>query len=240
MRAVILGATGGIGGAVAERLARAGAALVLGGRDDARLRERAASLGATAVPGDATDPAYADALDAVLGEGALDAFVYAVGTINLKPLARLGDEDFRRDFEVNALAPARLLRRLAPRLKASGQGSVVLFSSVAVGQGFAAHASISMAKGAVEGLTRALAAEFAPAIRVNCVAPSLTRTGLAAGLTGNPTMAKAIADLHALPRLGEAEDAAALAAFLAGPESGWITGQVMAVDGGRSRVRTKG
>ena len=97
-----------------------------------------------------------------------------------------------------------------------------------------------MAKGAVEGLTRALAAEFAPKLRVNCIAPSLTRTPLAKTLTGNEQMAQAIAQLHALPRLGEAEDMAGLAAFLLSEEAGWMTGQIIGVDGGRSSLRTKG
>ncbi|MDB5649062.1 MAG: short-chain dehydrogenase [Hyphomicrobiales bacterium] len=97
-----------------------------------------------------------------------------------------------------------------------------------------------MAKGAVEALTRSLAAELAPKIRVNCIAPSLTRTPLAAKLLSNPQMADAIAAMHALPRLGEAEDIAPMVALLAGPQSGWITGQVIAVDGGRSTLRTKG
>jgi len=117
---------------------------------------------------------------------------------------------------------------------------VLLFSSVAVGQGFAAHASVSMAKGAVEGLTRALAAELAPKVRVNAIAPSLTDTPLAAGLTANPQIAASIAQMHPLPRLGSAADMAALAAFLISDRAGWITGQVIGVDGGRSSLRTKG
>jgi len=116
----------------------------------------------------------------------------------------------------------------------------VLFSSVAVAQGFSAHASIGMAKGAVEGLMLSLAAELAPKIRVNCIAPSLTRTPLAQALTSNEQMANAIAGLHAMQRLGEADDAAALAAFLLSSEASWITGQVIGVDGGRSSLRTKG
>ena len=117
---------------------------------------------------------------------------------------------------------------------------IVLFSTVAVAQGFAAHASVAMAKGAIEGLTLALAAELAPRIRVNCIAPSLTRTPLAAALTGNEAMAKAIADLHPLRRLGEPEDIAPLAALLVSDEASWITGQIVGVDGGRSTLRTKG
>ncbi|MFN7321635.1 MAG: SDR family NAD(P)-dependent oxidoreductase, partial [Methylobacterium sp.] len=128
-----------------------------------------------------------------------------------------------------------------PALKAAeATSSVVLFSTVAVAQGFTAHASVSMAKGAVEGLVKALGAELAPKVRVNAIAPSLTKTPLAKALTGNEAMAKAIGEMHALQRLGEAEDVAGLAAFLAGGQSGWITGQVFAVDGGRSTLRTKG
>ena len=117
---------------------------------------------------------------------------------------------------------------------------MVLFSTVAVQQGFPNHSVIAAAKGAVEGLTRSLAAELAPAIRVNAVAPSLTQTPLAAALTRNDQMAKAIAGMHAIPRLGDPEDIAACAAFLLSPESGWITGQIIGVDGGRSTLRVKG
>ncbi len=117
---------------------------------------------------------------------------------------------------------------------------MVLFSTVAVAQGFSNHASIGMAKGAVEGLMLSLAAELAPKVRVNCVAPSLTKTPLAQALTSNEQMAGAIAGLHALQRLGEPEDIAAAAAFLLSPEASWITGQVIGVDGGRSMLRTKG
>jgi len=122
---------------------------------------------------------------------------------------------------------------------AAGQGSVVLFSTVAARAGFTNHLAIAAAKAAVEGMTVAMAAELAPSIRVNCIAPSLTRTRIAEPLTKNPAMAEAIAKLHPLPRLGEADDLAAMADMLLSPASGWITGQVIAVDGGRSTLRTK-
>lgn len=128
----------------------------------------------------------------------------------------------------------------ADALRASPGSGVVLFSTVAVRSGFSNHAVISAAKGAVEGLTTALAAELAPHVRVNCIAPSLTRSGIAQPLVGNEAMAKAIAAQHPIPRLGEGDDAGALAAFLLSGDAGWITGQVFAVDGGRSTVRTKG
>lgn len=239
--AILYGGAGGIGAATANRLAKAGYRLHLVGRDEVRLSDLAATLSASITIGDVIDATLFPRVMSESGFATLDALIYAVGTINLKPLARLGEADFLRDFQVNAAGAALAVQAALPALKASaGTASVVLFSSVAVAQGFAAHASISMAKGAVEGLTAALGAELAPKIRVNCIAPSLTKTPLAKALTGNETIAKAISDMHALQRLGEAEDVASLAAFLAGDEANWITGQVIGVDGGRSRLRTKG
>lgn len=237
---IIFGGSGGIGSAIARRVAARGDRPHLVGRDAAKLAVLAGELDAPfsscdVIDGEAIAKAVADAA----AEG-LAGLVYAVGTINLKSLGSLGEADFERDWRVNALGAALAMKAAAPRLKAVQGSSAVLFSTVAARQGFAAHASVSMAKGAVEGLTLALAAELAPQVRVNCIAPSLTRTPLAAGLTRNEALAKGMADAHALRRLGEAEDAAALAAFLLGPESGWITGQVIGVDGGRSTLRTKG
>jgi NAD(P)-dependent dehydrogenase (short-subunit alcohol dehydrogenase family) len=171
----------------------------------------------------------------------LDGLAYAVGTINLKPVVRLTTADFQNDFAVNAMGAAQAIQAALPALKASAEtASILLFSSIAVAQGFASHASISMAKGAIEGLTRALSAELAPKIRVNAIAPSLTDTPLAKAITGNAAIAQAVAALHAIPRLGAAEDIAALGEILLTNKGAWITGQVMAVDGGRSRARTKG
>ena len=116
----------------------------------------------------------------------------------------------------------------------------MLFSTVAATQGFPNHSVIAAAKGAVEGFARSLAAEWSPEVRVNCVAPSLTRTPLAEPLLCSEQMERSIAQLHPLGRLGEPEDAAALAAFLLSPDSGWITGQIVGVDGGRGALRTKG
>ena len=156
-------------------------------------------------------------------------------------MARISEADVLNDFRINALGAFQAVQAALPALKAhEGTASIVLFSTVAVQQGFTAHASIAMAKGAVEGLTLSLAAELAPKIRVNCIAPSLTRTELAAPLLGNETMVTAIGGMHALQRLGEADDVAPLAALLLSDEAGWITGQSIGVDGGRARLRTKG
>lgn len=240
---VVFGGTGGIGGAIAARLREQGRSVHLVARDAARLRRAAAEIGATwsvadVEDGEAVGTAVAEATAA--GGGALSGLCYAVGTITLKPVARLTDADFLRDFHVNALGAARAVQAALPGFKEAGGASVLLFSTVAVAQGFTAHASVAMAKGAVEGLTLALAAELAPRVRVNCIAPSLTRTALAAPLTGNEAMASAIAQLHAVQRLGEPADIAPLAALLLSPDAGWITGQVIGVDGGRSSLRTRG
>ncbi|MHB2168259.1 SDR family NAD(P)-dependent oxidoreductase [Alsobacter sp. R-9] len=240
---VVFGGTGGIGSAVARALRQQGRAVHLVARDRARVDALAAEIGAT---GTAADVEEAEAVRVAVGEaaaaggGRLSGLCYAVGTINLKPFGRLTDADFERDFRINALGAARVVQAAVPALRENGGGSVLLFSTVAVAQGFTAHASVAMAKGAVEGLTLALAAELAPKVRVNCIAPSLTRTPLAAGLTANEAMAGAIAQMHAVQRLGEPADIAPMAALLLGEEASWITGQVIGIDGGRSRLRTKG
>jgi len=238
---IIFGGAGGIGSAIARRLAARGDRLHLVGRNRDTLAAMARDIGAPSSLADVTDPAaIAAAVAAAAQDGGLAGLVYAVGTINLKPIGALTEADFERDWRVNALGAALALKAAAPSLKQVEGSSVVLFSTVAVRQGFAAHASVSMAKGAVEGLTLALAAELAPKVRVNCIAPSLSRTPLADALIRNEALAKAVAETHALRRLGEADDIAGLAAFLLGPDAAWITGQVIGVDGGRSTLRTKG
>lgn len=240
-RFVIMGGSGGIGHAIARRLKERGDDLVLVARDAHRLQSAAADLGATAVVADVSESAgLTSALETVVAGGPVDGLAFAIGTITVKPFGRLTAEDFDRDYRINVLGAALTLQRLQPALKASGSASVVLFSTVAVAQGFTGHASIGMAKGAVEGLTLSLAAEWAPEIRVNCIAPSLTRTPLAAGLTDNASLAKAVGDMHAMRRLGEPDDVAALAAFLLSTDASWMTGQIIGVDGGRSSLRTKG
>jgi NAD(P)-dependent dehydrogenase (short-subunit alcohol dehydrogenase family) len=167
----------------------------------------------------------------------LDGFVYCPGTINLKPFNRLKTEDFRDDFELQILGFVKCLQHLLPRLKASPTASVVLFSSVAVQCGLNFHTQVSTTKGALEGLTRALAAEFAPKIRFNCIAPSLTRTPLAEALLNTEQKVEANALRHPLKRIGEAEDIAHMADFLLGDKSSWMSGQIIHLDGGFSSLR---
>lgn len=239
-RIIIFGATGGIGGATARMLHARGRPLHLVAREESSLLPLAQEMDANATVGDVTDPDLFGRLAGSL-DGPCEGVVYAVGTINLGSLQRLGADDFLNDFTINAQGAALAIKALLPALKKSeGVPSVVLFSSVAVGQGFAFHASVGMAKGAVEGLTRSLAAELAPRIRVNAIAPSLTKTPLAEAILANEKLAETITRQHALRRLGTADDIAALAAFLLSDEAGWITGQVLGVDGGRSALRTSG
>jgi NAD(P)-dependent dehydrogenase (short-subunit alcohol dehydrogenase family) len=236
---VVIGATGAVGAALARRRAARGERLLLVARDGARLAALAADLpGSVAVAADAADPA---ALRAALAQAgpAVSGLAYCAGSIALKPLKRTSEQDFIDAFRLNAMGAAIAVQAVQDALVAA-RGAVVLFSTVAARAGFPNHAAIAAAKGAVEGLTVALAAELAPAVRVNCIAPSLTRSAMAAPLIGNTQMADAIAKQHPIPRLGEGDDSAALADFLLSAEAGWITGQVFAVDGGRSTLRSRG
>ncbi len=237
---IIIG-TSGIGGALGRRLAASGASLHLISREGSRLASLAAELGASHAVADVMQPGELEAAIAQAGP-VIDGLAYCVGSITLKPAGRISEAEVLADFQLNALGAFRTVKAALPALKASAQGSssVLLFSTVAVQQGFASHASVAMAKGAVEGLTRALAAELAPKVRVNAIAPSLTDTPLARFMTGNAQTAAAVAALHPLPRLGTPDDAAALGALLLSEEAGWITGQIIGVDGGRSTLRGKG
>jgi len=238
-KVIIYGGSGGIGSATAWLLHARGDALHLVARNEEKLVALADELGASYTVGDVTDAGLFTRVAEDAGD-VIDGLVYAVGTINLRMLPRLKAEDFLQDFQVNAQGAALAVQAALPVLKKSeATASVVLYSSVAVQQGFTFHASVSMAKGAVEGLTRSLAAELAPKVRVNAIAPSLVQTPLAKPLLSSEKMTEAIAAMHAIPRLGEPEDIASLTAFLLSPDSDWITGQVIGVDGGRSSLRIK-
>ncbi len=171
-------------------------------------------------------------------EGEINGIVYCPGTINLKPLKSLKIEDFQNDFEINVLGAVKVINKYFNNLKSAEKPSIVLFSTVAVQTGMPYHASIASAKGAVEGLTRSLAAEFAPSIRVNCIAPSITKTPLAEKLLNNEAKLKASEERHPLKRIGEAKEIAELASFLLSENSGFITGQIIKADGGISSIKT--
>ncbi len=172
------------------------------------------------------------AMDAVI-----DGLVYFPGTINLKPFHRINENDFTTDYAISALGAAAFVQAYLPNLKKSNIASVVFISTVAVGTGMPFHASVAMAKGAVEGLTLSLAAEYAPKIRVNCVAPSLTDTPLAERLLASEDKTEAAKNRNPLKKIGTPNDLAQAITFLLGENASWITGQVLAVDGGMNKLR---
>jgi NAD(P)-dependent dehydrogenase (short-subunit alcohol dehydrogenase family) len=167
----------------------------------------------------------------------LDGLVYCPGSINLKPFRALKPEAFHQDMEINFLSMVRCIQGLLPRLKRSQQASVVLFSTVAVQLGLPFHTSIAAAKGAVEGFARALAAEMAPTLRVNVIAPSLTDTPLASKLLGSEDKRDRMGERNPMKRVGTPEDIASMAAFLLSDPASWMTGQVLHVDGGMSSIQ---
>ena len=168
----------------------------------------------------------------------IDGLVYFPGTINLKPMHRITEEEYLMEFKINALGAVSVIQHYLQNLKnAPPTPSIVLISTVAVAQGMNFHTSISMAKGAVEGLTLALAAELAPTIRVNAVAPSLTASPLSEKLINTPEKLEASSKRHPLRRIGQPEDIAHAIFFLLGEQSSWVTGQILPVDGGMSSLR---
>lgn len=181
--------------------------------------------------------ALTDLLDLAQLPQQLDGLVYCPGSINLKPFHRLTDQDFIDDFNLNVLGAIKTIRSALPLLKNAEQSSIILFSTVAVNQGMPFHASVAAAKGALEGLAKSLAAELAPKIRVNVIAPSLTDTPLASKLLSTEEKKKVSGERHPLKRIGTSDDIAKLAVFLLSSESSWITGQILRADGGMSTLR---
>ena len=167
----------------------------------------------------------------------IDGLVYCPGSINLKPFKRFTDEDFISDFKLQVVGATKAIKSLLTRLTAGSDSSIVLFSTIAVQNGFNFHSQVSMSKGAIEGLTRSLAAEFAPKIRVNAVAPSLTDTSLASKFLNTPQKLTAQAEKNPLKKIGAAKDVAEAAAYLLLDKSSWITGQILHVDGGFSTIK---
>ncbi|MFT5886059.1 MAG: NAD(P)-dependent dehydrogenase (short-subunit alcohol dehydrogenase family) [Arcticibacterium sp.] len=167
----------------------------------------------------------------------IHGLAYCPGSINLKPFHRFKEADFIDDFKLQVLGATNLIQTILPRLKKSGDASIVLFSTIAVQRGFNFHSQVAISKGAIEGLTRSLAAELAPSIRVNAVAPSLTDTALASKFLNSPEKVAAQAENNPLKRVGSAKEVAATAAFLLSPKSSWTTGQILHVDGGFSHLK---
>jgi NAD(P)-dependent dehydrogenase (short-subunit alcohol dehydrogenase family) len=225
---LVIGGNSGIGLATVTRLRRDGIPLVAALRTPGPV----AAMGVETRAFEADGGALSDLPEKLGG------LVYFPGSIVLKPFHRLGDEDFVADLQTNLLGAVRAIRAALPALKKADSASIVLFSTVAVAQGMPFHASIAAAKGAVEGLGRSLAAELAPGIRVNMIAPSLTDTPLASGLLSDEGRREAAAKRHPLRAIGDPADVADLVAFLLSDRSRFMTGQVLRPDGGLSSVRT--
>jgi len=239
---LIAGGTGGIGTEVVRRLRVAGAEVAVAARTQARLDECAREQGVRAIPMDATDSqAVARGFDTALGDGArLAGVVNCVGSILLKPAHLTSDEEWHATLHTNLTSSFLLLREAARRMMQTGGGSIVFCSTVAAQRGLFNHEAIAAAKAGVEGLARAAAATYARyKIRVNCVAPGLVQTPLSQFLTTNEAVRKVSLAMHPLGRLGEPGDIASAICWLLAPEQGWVTGQVLHVDGGLSTVQAR-
>ena len=178
-----------------------------------------------------------DTLDLSILPEVIDGVVYCPGSINLLPFHRIKLDAFRADFELQVMGAIKIIQTILPHLKKSISASIVFFSTVAVQSGFNFHTQVAASKGAIEGLTRSLAAELAPKIRVNAIAPSLTDTPLASKLLGTDEKKQANAERHPLKKIGTSENLAEVVEFLLSEKSQWMSGQVMAIDGGISTLR---
>ena len=240
---VIVGSAGGIGSAVAQRLITRGCRLVLAGRNAERLQTVADSLSAEAQVLDARDGAAVETLwqDIAARHGRIDGVVNCAGSILLKSAHLISDAEFADTIATN-LTTAFNIVRASTRLmmRQTGGGSIVLCSSVAARRGLVNHEAIAAAKAGVEGLALSAAASYARfGVRVNCVAPGLTRTELTRSLTQNETIAKLSAALHPLGRIGEPAEVASAIAWLLDAEQSWVTGQVLGIDGGLGSVQAR-
>ena len=198
-----------------------------------KLKSIAENLGCSYTVADVLEDGFVEKVKSDISD--IKGVAYCVGSIDLKPLRMVTEADMNKCMKLNLYSAIEAIKGFQESLK-KNKGSVVLFSTVAAQRGFTNHAIIASAKAAVEGLTVTLAAEFAPNIRVNCIAPSLSKSKIAEPMLRNPAIAEGIAKAHPLKRLGEGKDSAALAKFLITEESSWITGQIIAVDGGRSKL----
>ena len=237
---VILGAYGGIGSALARLLHGSGAQLVLAGRDAGRIATLASEIGADAVALDTTDRTAVEACcaDAAAKYGNLHGVVNCVGSLILKPAHLTTNAEWEHTLDTN-LTSAFYTVSAAAKAMPQG-GSVVLVSSAAARVGLANHEAIAAAKAGVIGLTQSAAASYASrGLRVNCVAPGLTRTPLTQKITANEIAVKGSIAMHAAGRLGEPADIARMIAWLLDPANNWVTGQVFGVDGGLGTVRTR-
>ena len=230
---LIFGATGSIGSNLAEQLKNSGYDVHLVGRNIDETKKISEKLGCAFTIANVLDDNFIKKVKADISE--IKGIAYCVGSIDLKPLRIVTEKDFNKCMKLNLYSAVEVIKEYQESLK-KNKGSIVLFSTIAAQRGFTNHSIIASTKAAVEGLTVSLAAEFAPNIRVNCVAPSLTKSKIAEPMLKNTAVAEGIAKAHPLKRLGEGKDSASLAKFLITEDSSWVTGQIIAVDGGRSKL----
>ncbi len=232
---LIFGATGSIGSNLAEKLYNYDKDVHLLGRDEEELKKLSTKLNCDYTVIDILNDDIQKIIKNNFDDVNISGIAYCVGSIDLKPLKNAKKEDFKKCLDLNFFPIIEIIKTLQDNLK-KNNGSIVLFSTVAVRKGFTNHAIISSAKGAIEGLTMSLAAEFAPNIRVNCIAPSLTESKMSKSILKSKLISDGIAKSHPMKRIGRPEDAASMAKFLITDESTWITGQIIGVDGGKSSL----
>ena len=232
---IIFGATGSIGAALADQLYQDKADCHLVGRNGEEVKKIATKLNYTYSICNVLELNFIKKLKEELNSTEILGIAYCVGSIDIKPLKLTQAKDFVSSYVLNLVAVTDIIRSFEDNLKRNN-GSVVLFSTVAAKKGFANHSIISSSKGAIEGLTVALAAELSPNIRINCIAPSITKSKISNFLLKNSKSEELIAKMHPLKKIGKGIDSANLASFLLSKNSSWITGQVIAVDGGRSTI----
>ena len=232
---LIFGATGSIGSNLAQQMYDEKQDCHLIGRNEKELKEIATKLSYSYSVCDVLKLNFADKLFKDLAETEILGMAYCIGSIDLKPLRITKTKDFVSSYVLNLVAATEIIRGFQDNLKRN-KGSIVMFSTVAAKKGFPNHSIISPAKAAVEGLTVALAAELAPHTRVNCIAPSLTKSKISNFLLKDSKTMESMAKIHPLKRIGEGTDTANLTKFLLLKDSSWITGQVIGVDGGRSSI----
>ena len=230
---LIFGATGSIGSSLAEQLKNSGKEIHLVARNQDDVNSIAKKLDCSYTVANVLEDGFIEKVKSDISD--IKGVAYCVGSIDLKPLKMTNEQDFNKCMKLNLYSAIEVIKGYQENLK-KNKGSIVLFSTVAAQRGFTNHAIIASAKAAVEGLTVTLAAEFAPNIRVNCIAPSLTKSKIAEPMLKNSVIADGIARAHPLKRLGEGKDSASLAKFLITEDSSWVTGQIIAVDGGRSKL----
>ena len=230
---LIFGATGSVGSNLSKQLKDSGKEIHLVGRNKAEVNLLAEKLDCSFTVSDVMEDNFINKVKNQIDD--VKGIAYCVGSIDLKPLKLIKEEDFHKCMKLNLYSAVEIIKSYQDTLK-KNNGAIVFFSTVAAQRGFTNHSIIASTKAAVEGLTVSLAAEFAPYIRVNCIAPSLTNSKIAKPMLRNEAIAKGIAKAHPLKRLGEGKDSASLAKFLITEDSAWVTGQIIAVDGGRSKL----